>query len=191
MHSPEVLVGSILNPIPRITKRTKSRVTSIKFGSHFWYIGDYELYFPSLIDIWHIEPHGADALTICKDRIRDKDGKFVRWSNAWKWHFWHYKINFVFLHTWRRRLLTRCAECGGASRKGNVVNHSFGGYRAKVPFYIGEQGLYHSECMAKVSKQQHEHDPRGCYACSGKASFEYNRNKKSSRNIAKELFGGK
>lgn len=192
MHSPEVLAFSILRPWPKITKRTKSRVTSIKLGSHFWYIGDYELYFPSLIDVWHIEPGGADALTVCKDRIRDKDGKFVRWSHTWKWHFWHYKVSWTFIYGWRRRLLTRCAECGGPSRKGNVVNHSFGGNRVKVPLYIGEQGLYHSKCMSEVSKRMHEHDPRGCYACSGKASFEFKRRQRSSSTeLAKRLFGGK
>lgn len=197
MHSPEVLAWSILRPWPKISKRRESPVNDargkvqIKLGSHFWYVGKYELYFPSIIDVWHIEPGGKDSLTVCKDRIRDEDGKFVRWSHAWKWHFWHYKVSWSFIYGWRRRLLTRCAECGGPSRKGNVVNHSFGG-RSKMPIYLGEHGLYHSECMAKVSKRQHEHDPRSCYGCSGKASFEFNRRQKnSSTELAKRLFGGK
>lgn len=182
MHSPEVLAFSILSPFPKITKRTKSRVTSIKFGSHFWYIGDYELYFESLVDVWHMEPDGKDALTICEKRWKDKDGKW-HYSKAWRWHFWHYKVSPSILYKWRRRLFTRCAECGGPSRKGHVVNHSDNGWYGgpKMPLWCGEINIYHSECMAKMSKRRHDgihdHEKANCYNCSGAASFRLNRNK--------------
>lgn len=188
MRSPEVLAFSIVRPWPQISKQPMRRsapkwqLPIVKrtdgsfFISRFAYANGYELYFPSLLDIWHMEPGGKDSLTVCKHRVTDKDGKFVKWSNVWRWHVWHWKISPVFIYNIRRRLFTRCAWCGGPDRKGNRVNHSFGHDRVKAPLWIGEHGLYHSECMAAMNKERHQHDPRGCYACSGKAAFEFNRN---------------
>lgn len=168
MHSPEVLVFSIKSPFWR----------TMKFGN-----GKKHRVHDSIIDVWHMEPNGADSLTICRDRITDESGKFVRWSNAWKWHFWHYKISPSLLYKWRRYLFTRCAECGGPSRKGHMVNHSDGGFggRPKTPLWCGEVHLYHSECLSKKTKEMqeqiHTHVKENCYFCVGPASFKINRNK--------------
>lgn len=151
MHSPEVLAHRIKSPFWR----------TLKFAN-----GKSHRVHDSIIEIWHIEPNGADALTICQKRYKDKDGKW-HYSKGWKWHFWHWQISPSILYKWRRRLFTRCAECGGPSRKGHLVNHSNAGWDGapKTPLWCGEIKLYHSECLAKVSKQAHHHDPRNCYQC--------------------------
>lgn len=189
MHSPEVLAFSIWRPWPVVHKKPmgrnnpkwalpiRRRVDGSHYISRFAYVNGIELYFPSFIDVWHMEPGGHDSLTICKDRKLDSAGKFVKWSHTWKLHFWHWHITWPALHELRRRIFTRCAECGGPSRKGNMVNHSNGGWSGgpKVPFWCGEVHLFHSDCLSKLTRRQHEHDPRGCYSCSGKEAFSYKR----------------
>lgn len=202
MHSPEVLVFSIRSPFPSMRRKVKEgnprwrspfRRRGFKFRfSPFMTLAGYEFYFQDWVMVWHYEPGGRDALTVCRDRYKNKKGEW-KYTNGWKWHFWHWKITPSLLYKWRRYLFTRCAECGGPSRKGNVVNVSNGGWDGgpKVPLWCGEVHLFHSECLSKLNKRHHEHDPRGCYACSGKASFEYNRNKpkrEASRRIVTDLF---
>jgi hypothetical protein len=205
MHSPEALAFSIRSPFPSMRRKVKEgnprwkspirHVRGLKFRySPFMTLGGYEYYFDSWVDFWHMEPGGADSGTVCKTKWwKDKQGN-QRGRQTWKWHFWHYKVSWSLIYKWRRHLLTRCAECGGPSRKGHVVNHSDAGWYGgpKVPIWCGEVHLYHSECLSKKSKRLHEHDPRGCYACSGKASFEFNRKQRNgSKELAKRLFGGK
>lgn len=207
MHSPEVLAFSIRSPFPSMrrkvnegSKRWKSPITHVK-GLKFRYnpfmtLAGYEFYFDSWVDVWHMEPGGADALTVCKNRITDENGKFVRWSHAWKWHFWHYSVKFSLLYKWRRWLFTRCAECGGASRKGHMVNFSDGGWYGspKTPLWCGEIQLYHSECFEKMNKRRyesiHQHVKDRCYACVGKDAFKLPKPTEAMR-VAKMLFGGK
>lgn len=195
MHSPEVLAFSIRSPFPSMKRKIRddqfpkwqSPIRYVK-GRGFRYspfmrIAGYEFYFDSWVDVWHMEPNGADSLTVCKNRVLDADGKFVRFSTAWKWHFWHYKVSPSLLYKWRRYLFTRCAECGGPSRKGNMVNHSDGGWYGapKTPLWCGSIKVYHAECLSKVSKARHDlihnHEKESCYVCSGAASFKINRGK--------------
>lgn len=197
MHSPEALAFSIVRPWPQINK-SPMRKTAPKwqlpivrrddgsfFISRFAYANGYELYWPSMFDIWHMEPGGHDSGSVCKSKwYKDKQGR-DRCKQVWKWHVHHWKITPVFIYNIRRRLLTRCAECGGPDRKGNRVNHSNSGWGGgpKVPLWCGEVHLYHADCLAKLSKQHHAHDPRGCYACSGKASFDFNRKDRMPRTL--------
>lgn len=165
MHSPEVLAFSIKRPWPEVRKqphrRNAPRWQSVWHrrddGSHFLtpfaYVAGRELYFPSAIDIWHMEPGGHDSLTICKNKVVDSDGKFVRWSHAWKYHFWHWHITVVFLYAWRRQLLTRCNVCGGRSTKKNPVNHSDSWYPPKTPFWRGETHLHHGGCTSEAERR--------------------------------------
>jgi hypothetical protein len=99
-----------------------------------------------MIVIWHAEPHGADALSICRHRYQDRH---VRWrlSRGWKWHIHHYRLQFPPLQHARRWLLTRCAWCGGPSRKGDLVNcaNSWSGPRGH--WWQGEPELYHRDCQ--------------------------------------------
>lgn len=205
MHSPEALAFSIRSPFPSMRRKVRDDQPQWKSPiyfrggklrtSAFMTLAGYEYYFDSWVDVWHYEPNGADSGTICKTKwYKDRHGN-DRAKQTWRWHFWHYKVHFSLIYKWRRYLFTRCAECGGPSRKGHVVNHSDSGWGGgpKVPIWCGEVHLYHSECLSKKSKRHHEHDPRGCYACSGKASFEYNRNKSSrddSRRLVTGLFKG-
>lgn len=180
MHSPEVLAHSIHNPIPKRMQRIqphqypKFELPLRRRSDGSWYTAPfmrafgYEWYFESIIDIWHMEPHGKDSLTVCRDRIVDADGKFVRWSHAWKWHINHWKVSPTIVYKWRRKLLTRCNECGGRSKKGNVVNHSTGN-RVETPWWCAEYGLYHSECASKVIDRGHHHDPQTCWKCTHKS----------------------
>lgn len=195
MHSPEVLVFSIRSPFPSMRHKLRddqypkwqSPIRFVK-GRGFRYspfmrIAGYELYFDSWLDVWHMEPNGADSGTVCKTKwYKDKQGR-DRAKQTWRWHFWHYKLSPSLLYKWRRYLFTRCAECGGPSRKGHVVNHSDGGFggRPKTPLWCGEVHLYHSECLSKKTKQHneqlHNHEKASCYFCSGAASFKINRGK--------------
>ena len=167
MHSPEVLAFSIRRIWPEIHKnsmrknapRWQAPIHRRDDGSWmispFAYVPGHELYFPSLLDVWHMEPGGRDSLTVCKHRITDDQGNFVRWSNAWKWHVHHWKISPVFIYTIRRKLLTRCARCGGRSVKGNQVNHSLtwnGG--AGTKWWQPEKHLFHSKCAAEESAER-------------------------------------
>jgi len=185
MHSPEVLAFSIKRPWPYIKKPiTKNnpkwalpirrRADGSFYTTPFAYFNGKELYWPSIIDVWHMEPGGKDSLTVCKHRVYDEHGKFVKYSKLWKLHVWHWKITPVFIYGWRRRLFTRCAGCGGPSRKGKQVNHSNNGWGGgpKTPLYTSEHGLYHAECSAKLHKARHAHDPATCYNCTGSASIK-------------------
>lgn len=157
MHSPEVLAFSIRRPWPVVSesaRRNPPRWQSIihrrddgsRFLSPFAYVAGKELFFPSLIDVWHIEPGGHDSLTVCRNRVVDSDGEFVRWSHAWKWHLNHWQIRFCFVYAWRRRLLTRCNRCGGRSTKRHMVNHSDSWHIPKTPLWRGETHLHHGRC---------------------------------------------
>lgn len=119
MHDPDVLAFSIPRPWPRRSGMRRRR----------WY-------WPSLVDVWHHEPGGADALTVCRDP-------------RWRWHARHWRLRFPPLVMLRRRLLTRCAYCGGRSRRRDHVNVSAGSWDGpRGRWWRGERGLFHSDCLA-------------------------------------------
>lgn len=113
--------------------------------SRFWRVAGRDVYWPPLITIWHIEPGGADGLTVCRDRKRDRHGKW-KFSSGWKWHLLHWKFQVHPAQNFRRWLLTRCEWCHGRPAKGDPVNvsHQWGGTRS--PWWRGERGLYHHGC---------------------------------------------
>lgn len=119
MHDPLCVAFEIKRPWPR----------SIRGPRRYW---------PALVVVWHREPGGRDAGTVCTYR-------------RMAWHVHHWKLQVPPLQKLRRRLLTRCTWCGGRDRKGDAVNVSrqWGGPRA--PWWRGEQGLYHSDCSAVSS----------------------------------------
>lgn len=121
MHDPLVVAFEIKRPWP---KRTT------KFG------GMRGWRWPSMVTVWHREPGGADALSVCKHH------------SWWRLHVHHWRIQVPPLQHLRRRLLTRCAWCGGRSRKGDMVDvsHTWDGQRA--PWWRGERGLFHSDCSS-------------------------------------------
>lgn len=119
MHDPLVVAFVIRRPWPQRKTWGKGR-----------------LYWPALITVWHMEPGGADSLTVCKHHTR------------WQWHVHHWRLQVHPLQHLRRWALTRCAWCGGKSRKGSRVNCSPGWGADRGKWWRGERGLYHSECLS-------------------------------------------
>jgi len=184
MRDPMTLAHRIVKPIPKVSRRRSSPVDDARgwfnwtvrlhrkpywnlYVSPFIYIGKYELYFESFIDIWHTDPLG-DAGPACHGR------KF------WKWHIHHLSISPSFWYDFRQKHITRCAWCGKKSSKElGRVNHSDG------------RTVYHAACQSEAHKHFHSHDPRGCYACSGSAAWEWERKQSNTRRVVRNLFGPK
>lgn len=148
MHDPKHVAFEIRRPWPKFRRAKRHAGKRLRIRgewkrgwwdlrpaafSVFWTIGRFELYWPALITVWHVEPGGRDAGTVCGAHAR--------------WHIHHWRIQVLPLQHLRRVLLTRCEECG---RKGSP-NHSHGWYRERSPWWRGEKGLYHRECSALVS----------------------------------------
>lgn len=115
--------------------------------SKFWRLAGRDVYWPPLIVVWHREPDGADALTVCRKRTQRPDGTW-KFSRGWVWHVHHWKIQVPPLQEARRRLLTRCTWCGGRSTKAAPVNvsHQWDGPRGR--WWQGAPGRYHMRCSA-------------------------------------------
>lgn len=121
-----------------------------------WVLAGRGWYWPTMITVWHREPGGHDSGEICMHYLRrqDSEGRWhTRIERSWRWHIRHWKIQVHPAQALRRQLLTRCAWCGGRSRKRDAVNisHSWDGPRGH--WWQGEPGLYHHECSAV----QHAH----------------------------------
>ena len=160
MHDPMTVAFSIRRPWPGRPRPVKSG-PRWRFRFHHrpwwdpsdwyshWRIAGREVYFPSLLTVWHVEPGGADSGDVCPQYVRwqDEGGKWHgKGLNGWKWHVHHWRLQVHPLQYWRRRLLTRCEECG---RKGSP-NHSHQWDRERGPWWKGERGLYHPECSSLV-----------------------------------------
>lgn len=117
MHDPLVVAFEIRRPWPARRRTLTTR----------------RLYWPPLITVWHREPGGRDSGTVCR-------------PGTWKRHVHHWRLQ---IHPWqhfRRWALTRCAWCGGRSRKNDRANFgtSWDGVRSR--WWRGEAGLMHSDC---------------------------------------------
>lgn len=184
MRDPMTLAHRLVKPIPQIRRQNERELDRYGKGFHwqmrirpfskhtyispFIYVFGFELYFSSFIEIWHTDPLG-DAGPACHGR------------KHWRWHIHHMSISPSFWYDFRQKHITRCAWCGKKSSKElGRVNHS-NGIRGVV---------YHSECMSEFSKHHHAHDPRGCYACSGSKSFDFNRRNSETKRVVTSLFKG-
>lgn len=136
MHDPLVVAFEIPRPWP---KRFKHLPDGAR-GGRRWY-------FPPIVTVWHREPNGQDAGTVCRHYRR---GVCEDWVvlNGWRFHIHHWKVQIPAFQLARRRLLTRCAWCGGRSRSGDSVNvsQSWDGQRSR--WWQGEPGLFHSDCSS-------------------------------------------
>jgi hypothetical protein len=136
VHSPEVVVFSINRPFPKISKRYgPNRSTKIGFRQ-FWYIGKWELYFPSSITVWHNEPDGEDSGTVCKGMGSSE----LTWHNV-KWaikHRKHLEIQVESVRSLHRWITDRCEGCGGKFSR-HEPRFSFG--------WSCEREVYHNVCM--------------------------------------------
>lgn len=118
MHDPLVVAFEIKRPW-----RTRAGLSGFRYR-------------PAVITVWHREPGGRDSGDVC------------RYSGHWRLHVHHWRIQVRPLQDLRRSLLTRCAWCGGRSRKGDPVNisHQWDGPRGR--WWKGEPGLFHHDCSA-------------------------------------------
>lgn len=133
MHDPLVVAFEIRRPWPKPRRGQKYR------------------YWPPIITVWHHEPGGHDSGEICRHyrRTQGADGKWsTKILHGWKFHVHHWRLQVHPLQDLRRWALTRCAWCGGKSRKGDPVNnsHQWDGPRGR--WWQGEPGLYHCDCSA-------------------------------------------
>lgn len=129
MHDPLVVAFEIRRPWP--SKRDST-------GWRYW---------PPLITVWHREPCGHDALTVCRKRTKLADATW-KYSRTWRWHVHHWKAQLHPMQDLRRRLLTRCTWCRGRSRKGDAVNVSLSWDGPRARWWQGERGLHHGDCSA-------------------------------------------
>lgn len=193
MHDPMVLVFSIRRPWPKVRRMKQPRrqqpgrkvtLRSVwrSFRSPFWRFGRTELYWPSLIDVWHVEPDGHDAFTVCRKRITVDDYRassrlrldprvkhrrvtrqaadeaalgYREWilDNRWRWHVRHWSVRFIPWLTFSRWARSRCAHCGRRFRWGEApTSHQWGGDGPSLR--KGEPGVYHSHCSSAVHTQR-------------------------------------
>lgn len=147
MHDPLVVAFDVRLPIPRKTDPTFIKIPGGKrwlFNGHYFQVGRHAWRLPVLLVVWHREPGGADSGTVCR-HYRRGDGKVL---NRWRFHIHHWRVQVPALQMARRRLLTRCAWCGGRSRKGDAVNVSPQWDGPRAPWWKGEQGLVHMDCSS-------------------------------------------
>ena len=146
MHDPLVVAFEIRRPWP--TRRDST-------GWRHW---------PSLVTVWHREPGGHDSGEVCKHYRRMLNPFTGEWRTEfhqrWRFHVHHWKVQVHPLQEWRRRLLTRCAWCGGRSTKGDAVNVSSQWDGPRNRWWRGERGLYHGDC----SSISHAHNTCLCEA---------------------------
>lgn len=138
MHDPLTVAFEIRRPWPKAdawkTEHAARFGTRWEIGGAFWVLAGRGLYFPNLITIWHRDPSGYDHTT-CN-------------GTRWRFHIHHWRIQVSPLQELRRRLLTRCAWCGGRHRKGDAVNHSHQWNGPRARWWQGEPGLFHRDCSA-------------------------------------------
>jgi hypothetical protein len=91
-------------------------------------------HWPLMITVWHREPGGHDSGTICK------------WGGHWRWHVHHYRLQIHPLQHLRRWTLTRCAWCGGRSRKDDPINFGSSWDGPRSHWWQGEPDLRHHDC---------------------------------------------
>jgi len=170
MHDPLTVAFEIRRPWPESadwrSKQAARDGVRWRLGAPYLVVAGHGLYFPCMITVWHRDPSGYDDTT-CR-------------GGRWQWHIHHWKIQVSPLQRLRRRLLTRCAWCGGRSVKGDTVNvsHQWDGPRAR--WWQGEKGLFHHDCSAIKSAHSTcvceqpvlEHDTYGqCARCMRHRSF--------------------
>jgi hypothetical protein len=137
MHDPLTVAFEIARPWPHRYSRILKTSGGVNIGwKRLWVVGSHEYYWPDMVIVWHVEPGGHDAGSVCGHR------------SHWRWHVHHYRLQLPPLQDLRRRLLTRCAWCGGRSTKANPVNVSPGWGSEKTPFWRGERNLFHRLCMS-------------------------------------------
>lgn len=167
MHDPLVVAFEIPAPIPRHLEwrdpkpgqprwalHRRRRTNPENRGQpvyHWWRPAGYSLVVAGralglnpVVTVWHREPRGADSGTICKHYVTTKDAG-RKPTEAWRWHFWHWKIQVHATQWLKRRLWSRCAECGRSFRRRDMVIGT--SWNGKGPrWFRGEPDIIHRQC---------------------------------------------
>jgi hypothetical protein len=151
MHDPLVVAFEIRRPWPRRQRHGSAPASRWRVSGSFWEVAGRRYWWPPMVTVWHREPDGRDSGEVCRQyrKWQDADG---RWQtdilHGWKLHVHHWKVQVHPLQHLRRRLLTRCAWCGGRDRKRDPVNvsHQWDGPRGR--WWQGEPGLFHGDCTS-------------------------------------------
>jgi hypothetical protein len=138
-----------------------------------WRFGTLELWFPSIVTLWHVDPEvGGDDDSCSRaylNRWRDahKDGDALRtwfWFQLVKrhrwWHVRHWRVQVRAWQSFNRWAWSRCTHCGGRFRWGySPVSHSW--YGTGPRWRRGEEDIYHHECSAAASKPDYQETAAG------------------------------
>ena len=131
MHDPSVVVFDVRRPWP--TRRRRP------------FVGR-RLYWPPIITVWHEEPGGRDAGSLCGYPERGR--KLPMWLVR---HRRHLRAQWQALNRW---LYQRCEHCGGKSRKGHPVNVSHQWDSEPQRWGRSVPGLYHGPCSGLVGTRR-------------------------------------
>lgn len=173
MHDPSVVAWDLVLPIPvRGWKHNDARPGEYRWGIKRWRrtneenLGEpvhpwwrpkgYRLRLAGravrslpLGTIWHHEPGGRDALTVCG---RNPDGS-RKPGRGWAWHVHHWSFQWFFARRLRRFLFERCKGCGRRYPWGYApVSHQWD--EPSAPWFKVERRAYHHECSALLSLRQ-------------------------------------
>lgn len=148
MHDPLVVAFEIRRPWPKRddwrTGLAQREGVRWQARSAYSVVAGRGLYWPCFITVWHREPGGHDALSICRRRTRQADGTW-HYSRGWKLHVHHWSVQVGPLQKARRWLLTRCTICNGRSTKAHPISlGTWNGQRAH--WWRGESNMRHMDC---------------------------------------------
>jgi hypothetical protein len=90
--------------------------------------------------IWHVEPGGRDAFTVCNR------------TSQWKWHVHHWRVQVFPLQKLRATLFNRCELCGRRGRPN--VSHQWHTESVGWRFWRTPKGLYHAECSSLIHERR-------------------------------------
>jgi hypothetical protein len=155
VHDPLVVAFEIRRPWPKRdswkTELAKRNGTRWQLRGPYFVVAGHGLYWPCMVTVWHREPGGHDSLTVCGRRTQRPDGTWHQ-PRTWRFHVHHWRVQVIPFQKARRRLLTRCAECGGRSTKARPISIGTWG-RERGPWWRGETGMRHMNCTT-TSKEQ-------------------------------------
>ena len=163
MHDPMVVAHEIPSPIPeRVRWRERGgkrwgfdvarRTNAEDLGQRtyrWWRLRGYTLRLGgrayglrTAFTIWHVEPKGRDAFTVCKRGSR------------WKWHVHHWRVQVHYEQRLRRFLLERCEKCGRRFPWGYApVSHSWSTPKSRWRDGVVRRS-YHHECSSVGSYER-------------------------------------
>jgi hypothetical protein len=83
-----------------------------------------------------------------------KDAVYVwrrrsKWRIPVRWHFWHWRFQFLPLLYFKRWAFTRCVTCKGRFKYGET---GVGGWSSEGPMWFKSENLVHTYCRDPASK---------------------------------------